>query len=111
MSLQEQLAALKADFKAKLPADIFERLEKSVHDLEQTRLGNDAPKIGENLAEFVLPNQSNEHRSLADLRAKGPVVVVFYRGGWCPYCNLELRNYQQILPQLKDAGATLPQNR
>jgi thiol-disulfide isomerase/thioredoxin len=41
------------------------------------------------------------------LLKKGPVIVTFYRGGWCPYCNLELRAYQQILPEITAAGASL----
>jgi peroxiredoxin len=44
---------------------------------------------------------------LADRLAKGPVVLSFYRGSWCPYCNLELRAYQQALPRFREAGASL----
>jgi peroxiredoxin len=39
--------------------------------------------------------------------AKGPVVVTFYRGGWCPFCNLELKAYQAVLPRIAAAGASL----
>lgn len=45
--------------------------------------------------------------SLAQLLKKGPAIVVFYRGGWCPYCNLELRAYQRLLPEIKKAGGQL----
>ena len=45
--------------------------------------------------------------SLHDLLQSGPAVVTFYRGGWCPYCNLELRAFQQVLPEIEAAGATL----
>jgi peroxiredoxin len=41
------------------------------------------------------------------LLKKGPVIVTFYRGGWCPYCNLEVKAYQEILPQIVAAGASL----
>ena len=66
-----------------------------------------APKTGDRLEDFTLPNHLGETRSLAALRERGPVVVTFYRGGWCPYCNLELRAYQAVLPEIKAAGATL----
>jgi len=39
--------------------------------------------------------------------AAGPMVVTFYRGGWCPYCNTQLQAYQQMLPELRQAGAQL----
>jgi len=107
MSLQQELAELKADIKTKVPAEVFHRFEKSIDDLEQQGVGSNAPKVGDNISNFVLSNQSGERRHLTDLRANGPVVMVFYRGGWCPYCNLELRAYQQILPQIEAAGATL----
>ena len=45
--------------------------------------------------------------SLADLLRRGPVVVTFYRGGWCPYCNIQLRAYQAVLPQIAALGARL----
>lgn len=107
MSLQQQLSELKSSLKSQIPNEIFMQFEKSIEDLQEAGTGKDAPKVGESINDFSLSNQSGDHRSLADLRADGPVVMVFYRGGWCPYCNLELRNYQQILPQLKEAGATL----
>ncbi len=56
---------------------------------------------------FSLPNATGESISLEKLLAQGPVVLTFYRGVWCPYCNLELKTYQQILPQIKQAGANL----
>jgi peroxiredoxin len=65
-------------------------------------------KVGDTLASFTLRNAVGEPVSLDDLVATGPVVLVFYRGGWCPYCNLALRTYQrELLPQLDARGATL----
>ncbi|WP_153556657.1 peroxiredoxin-like family protein [Roseimaritima sediminicola] len=75
--------------------------------LQESRIVATAPKTGDNLADFELPNHLGEKRSLATLRERGPVVVTFYRGGWCPYCNLELRAYQAVFPEIKAAGATL----
>ncbi len=56
---------------------------------------------------FTLPNATGQLVTLADILRRGPVILNFYRGGWCPYCNLELRAYQQALPQIKAAGAEL----
>jgi len=54
-----------------------------------------------------LPNQQGEIVSLAKLLDKGPVVVTFYRGSWCPYCNLQLRALQARLDEIKQLGAQL----
>jgi len=64
-------------------------------------------KKGEKAPLFSLPNAEDNTVNLEELLQHGPVVLIFYRGIWCPYCNLQLSNYQQILPQIKEAGATL----
>jgi peroxiredoxin len=56
---------------------------------------------------LVLPDQLGRPVDLTAVSAAGPLVLVFYRGGWCPYCNLELRAYQQMLPTIEAAGARL----
>lgn len=73
--------------------------EKFTSPLKLTA-GDQAPK-------FSLPNAVGENISLEDMLQQGSVVLTFYRGTWCPYCNLQLKNYQQILPLIKEAGATL----
>lgn len=107
MSLQQQLSRLKAQSTAKLPEELGSVMQDETEKLSESGIVASAPKTGDILAEFTLPNQLGEMRSLASLRKKGPVVVTFYRGGWCPYCNLELRAYQAVLPEIKAAGATL----
>ena len=107
MSLQQQLSELKTNIKSQIPGDVFQKFEESIQALNESGIVNNAPKVGDKLNNFVLSNQLGQQRSLAELRKSGPVVMVFYRGGWCPYCNLELRAYQHILPQLKEAGAQL----
>ncbi|OLY92627.1 Peroxiredoxin [Cnuella takakiae] len=57
--------------------------------------------------EFKLKDQSGAEVSLRDLRKKGPVVVMFYRGYWCPYCNRQLRQFQDSLNMITEKGATL----
>jgi peroxiredoxin len=62
---------------------------------------------GDAAPDFTLPNARGVPVTLSKLLAKGPVVLVFYRGGWCPYCNLQLRAYQRALPELRALGASL----
>lgn len=63
--------------------------------------------INSKAPDFRLKDQNDEWVSLKDLRKKGPVVVLFYRGYWCPYCNRELKSLQDSLKLIKDKGATL----
>ena len=64
-------------------------------------------EIGELAPEFVLPDATGTKVALRDLLAIGPVVVSFYRGAWCPYCNTELQALQGSLDAIKDRGASL----
>lgn len=69
--------------------------------------GKDALKIGNKAIDFELPNPKGQLISLPGLLEKGPVVVTFYRGSWCPYCNLQLRALQAKLDDIQKLGATL----
>jgi peroxiredoxin len=64
-------------------------------------------KLGETAPDFTLPDAKGGRVRLADRLAQGPVVLNFYRGSWCPYCNFELRAYQLALPRFREAGAFL----
>jgi peroxiredoxin len=57
--------------------------------------------------DFRLPNARGETVQLASLLEHGPVVLVFYRGGWCPFCNTQLRALRDVHDQIKELGATL----
>jgi len=64
-------------------------------------------KVGERAPDFTLPNAYGEPVSLSSQLASGPVVLAFYRGAWCPYCNLELKSLHAALPHFERLGATL----
>ena len=63
--------------------------------------------VGQTAQDFILMDTRGEAVRLYDLLEHGPVVLVFYRGGWCPYCNLHLRGFQRVLPQVLELGASL----
>ena len=69
--------------------------------------GSEALDLGETATSFVLPNQHGKSISLDDLLKNGPVVVTFYRGSWCPYCNLQLKALQARLGDIHALGAQL----
>ena len=70
-------------------------------------LAQNAIGVGDQAPMFVLPDGMGAEVDVQVLLETGPVVLCFYRGGWCPYCNLELRAYQQQLGRIEALGATL----
>jgi peroxiredoxin len=63
--------------------------------------------VGDRAADFELPNARGRRVRLADRLERGPVVLTFYRGAWCPFCNLQLRRLQQALPAIEALRASL----
>lgn len=68
---------------------------------------SNALKVGDKAPDFVLKNSHGKQVKLSSLLAKGKVILTWYRGGWCPYCNKALNQLQEILPQIKQQGATV----
>ena len=106
-SYQSQLENLLEQLPNMLPAD-----KLAIFHRDADQLGNAYPpafklKPGDKAPDFVLPNAKGEQVSLSSELKRGKVVLTFYRGVWCPYCNLQLKMYQQILPQIRQAGARL----
>lgn len=87
--------------------DFMKGVDAAIQNAKEFEQGGNALKIGQLAIEFELPNQEGKAVALKDLVAKGPVVVTFYRGDWCPYCNLQLRALQARLEEIEALGATL----
>lgn len=108
LSIREQSEQLQAASAARLPADVVEVFSRNSQQLHARGIPAGVVKVGDALAPFTLYNAVGKPVGLEDLVATGPAVLVFYRGGWCPYCNLALRTYQrELLPQLDAWHATL----
>ena len=107
MTLQEELDARRAEFMKTASADRIETYQRHVDELAASDLVSKAVRQGDAAPGFALPNVRGGTVTLSSLLAKGPVVLTFYRGGWCPYCNLQLRAYQRVLPAIRALGATL----
>jgi peroxiredoxin len=107
MGLEQQLAAFRAEFARAAPAGRPALYEAKIEELRASFAIEKAVEIGDLAPDFMLPGASGNSVSLADLLRQGPVVVTFYRGGWCPYCNIQLRAYEAILPQIMGLGASL----
>ena len=103
LSLEQQLTARRDQ----TPAAAREILNRQSDRILAEGLNERAVQVGQTAPDFSLPGVSGETVHLADLLTKGPVVLTFYRGGWCTYCNMQLRAYQSELPRLQELGATL----
>jgi peroxiredoxin len=106
-SLQAQLDALKAQIAQLLPPEAYAAIGDDTAALIRSEIVMRALNEGAQAPDFALPDALGATVRLADLLARGPVALVFYRGEWCPYCNLALRAYQAALPEIERLSATL----
>ncbi len=81
--------------------------EQGIEEVRKTGTAEKALKVGDKAPDFELPDATGKKVKLSDLTARGPVVVTWYRGGWCPYCNVALRGFTRSLPEIRAAGATM----
>ncbi len=107
MSLSAQIAQFQRERLGSMPAELRNTLMADTMQLIQSGLAAQSVKSGELAPSFVLPNAVGKAVVFAELLKKGPLVINFYRGAWCPYCNLELRALQEALPLFQALGAQL----
>ena len=107
MGLEQQLDEFKERFLRTAPAGRPALYEAKIDELRASFAAETAAGLGSIAPDFRLPDVKGSTVTLSDLLRDGPVVVTFYRGGWCPYCNIQLRAYQAALPQMAALGACL----
>jgi peroxiredoxin len=119
MTLQAKLDAFKAEFEAgkppyNVPPSVIETMRRATAELIASDAAARALKADDQAPEFTLDDPDGRPVASADLLARGPLVVSFYRGVWCPYCDMELQALQAALPEFERLGANLiaisPQN-
>lgn len=107
MNLQSQLDSLTAKLRAMVPAERLAVVDHFAEELVKSELADRALKAGNQAPAFELPDGDGMLWRSEDLLRSGPIVIVFYRGRWCAYCNAQLSALQEIHPQLAAAGASL----
>jgi len=107
MGLEQELAAFKAEFSRTAPAGRAALYDAKIEELRADFALASAVGVDEAAPDFALPNSAGKSIVLKELLRSGPVILTFYRGGWCPYCNIQLRAYQSVLPQIGASGARL----
>lgn len=106
-SLQAELDAQKAAWAAKASDDKKKLYDEGIEAIVKDGIIENAKNVGDKAPDFTLKNATGESISLSDYLKKGKVILTWYRGGWCPYCNLTLRSLQQSLPDFQAKGANL----
>lgn len=112
MTLQHKLDAFKQNFEAggppfNAPPQVHAVMHRATDELVASGLAKRALKVGDRAPSFTLPDTDGNMISSSDLLRKGPLVVTFYRGVWCPYCNMDLEAIAQTSDSILAAGASL----
>jgi peroxiredoxin len=112
MPLQDQLDAFRTNFEAggppyHVPAHIHDIMHRATQQLIASGAADKALKVGTTAPDFSLKNAQGQPIALIDALRNGPVILTFYRGVWCPYCNMDLQALQAALPEFKLRHAQL----
>ena len=107
MSLTQLLKEHADESAAKFPDAIKQIMRNAIDELSESQLVSKALKTGDQFPSFALPNAKGVEIDSKSVLERGPLVIAFYRGGWCPYCNIELKALQSALSEFKTKGAQL----
>jgi peroxiredoxin len=106
MSLHDESVSFRDNVQEML-GEKFDIFTSQIDALTASGIVGRAAQVDQQAPEFTLPDAYGNDISLSGLLQKGPVVLSFYRGEWCPFCNLELKAFQKALPEITGLGATL----
>jgi hypothetical protein len=106
-SLAAQLHETKEKFLTTAPAETIRHFVHFIDELENSPIRENALALGQKAPDFTLPDALGLNTTLSELLETGPVILTWYRGGWCPYCNLQLNHLQRLLPDFEKESATL----
>lgn len=107
MTLAQELSNQKQAAAAKFAPERLATMETATAQLRDSGIEGKALALNQRVPDVTLTNATGQSVRLAQLYEAQPTIVVFYRGGWCPYCNLTLRAYQRLLPEIQAAKLNL----
>lgn len=105
MSVGDKLNAKKEAFLEKADPQKISEYEQGILDVEKSGVLERAKNVGDKAPDFTLADSTGENVTLSNLLETGPVVMIWYRGEWCPYCNIYLEDIQNHSEAFKKAGA------
>ncbi|MBB6731473.1 peroxiredoxin-like family protein [Cohnella zeiphila] len=106
MTIKPLLDQAKEHFIATAPEEVQSQVFRHIKEQQESGMVFGL-KEGDQAPDFTLADPLGEQVNLYDELAKGPVVLTFYRGSWCPFCNIQLRAYRQLLPEIEKLGGQL----
>jgi len=107
MSMQTELDGVYSHFQANAPEFVKTTVVQAKTDFTRSFDPKTTIQVGSKLPPFELPDAKLGTVSSADLLAKGPILLTFYRGGWCPFCNVALQHLQRRLAEFQAKGVML----
>src|SRR3989442_1976064 len=107
MALQQQLDELTTKLRSLVSAERLATVDRVAEELKKSGIAARALKAGDVSPHFELPDGDGLAWRSEDLLRSGPLVIVFYRGRWCAYCNAQLAALQEVHKQIAEAGASL----
>ncbi len=96
MTLQEQLKQMRNATMERMPQSIIKVFTNSIDEIRKNQLKENALQVGNYVPDMNLQNSNGDNSLLSDLIEQEFLILNFYRGGWCPYCNMELREYERL---------------
>ena len=105
--LAKQIEQFNNELATQVPQEVLEAFGKSIKDLKTKNIEEKSIKLGVIMPDFSLPNAKNEIIHSKEILKKGKMIIAFYRGSWCPYCNLELKALQENLSKINDKKVSL----
>src|SRR5579864_7854660 len=107
MSLAQQLGELTTKLRSLVPAERLATVDRAADELKNSGIAERALKEGDKAPSFELPDGDGLMWRAEELLRAGPLIIVFYRGRWCAYCNAQLAALQDVHQQIAEAGASL----
>ena len=105
MDLKQELIAQRIRSESSRDQSQVNLMQAATEALITHGVGKAALGVGDIISAFQLPNAYGKSVDITDLLKNGPIIITFYRGSWCPYCNLELRAYQSKIEEIHSYGA------
>jgi len=107
MLLKDEIKKMQEEMLPQIPEDALKLIFGKTEELIKSGIAERALNEGDEIPQINLPNAVGKTIDVNSMLKEGPVVIIFYRGAWCPYCNLELNALQQALPEIKSLDARL----
>jgi peroxiredoxin len=107
MLLKDEIQKMQEAMLPQIPEDVLKLLFSKIEELVNSGIAERTLTEGDEIPQIILPNAVGKTINVNSMLKDGPVVISFYRGAWCPYCNLELSALQKALPEIKALDAQL----